>query len=387
MNDIIIVGAGPVGSLAAVLARQARPDLRIKILDRDSAPTESGKTVALTFSSRRILEDAGVWDSISNCVAPIIEARTTYQRCFGRGIIRAADADVDALGYAIPLSILHRAMRKFADDLLVAPATLQSIEKKGGGIELKIAKESGETESLLCRLLILAAEFSPPILPADFSAHSFAYKQAAISCEAHADNLRDGESHERFASGGVIAIVPRREESSDKNCALIWCAPTDSALRLSQMDDASFIAAVGEECGGATPLIVSVGPRRAHKLQMRIVRPIARGGILLIGQGAQTVHPIGAQGLNLGFRDAHEFSRILADSNVQNADEISRLCNCYRAARRRDRISVIAATHGFSGMVPLSSTPPRQIIALAATMMEMSCGIRGFFARRMIFGG
>ena len=268
LNDIIIVGAGPVGSLAAVLARQARPDLRIKILDRDSAPTESGKTVALTFSSRRILEDAGVWDSISNCVAPIIEARTTYQRCFGRGIIRAADADVDALGYAIPLSILHRAIRKFADDLLVAPATLQSIEKKGGGIELKIAKESGETESLLCRLLILAAEFSPPILPADFSAHSFAYKQAAISCEAHADNLLDGESHERFASGGVIAIVPRREESSDKNCALIWCAPTDSALHLSQMDDASFIAAVGEECGGATPLIVSVGPRRAHKLQM-----------------------------------------------------------------------------------------------------------------------
>jgi 2-octaprenyl-6-methoxyphenol hydroxylase len=368
--DIAVVGAGPVGTMAAVLIARRRPDLRLRLLERGGALPDN-KHIVLNFASRRLLEEAGVWKDFSSA-APITNARISFAGCLGRVAVRAADAGVCAVGYALPLADLQNRLRAAAQKNIVSPCEVTNIAADGDGCQLRIKTPLGES-SLRCRRLIIAAEVAPHFLPGGiFTAREDDYRQDALVADVAAD-APPGIAWERFGDSGALALVPK----SDGVFALIWSAPREVAVKLSALDTDDFIRAVRAAGGRGWPRISALaGDVRRFALKRRMMRPIASGALALIGQGANTAHPVGAQGLNLGMRDAGEIAKLIHYHNGAAFAE-------YAKARKQDHRRIMAATNALA-LLP-RARPLRQIAALAAACAPRR--MRAALSQTMIFGG
>src|SRR5204863_2614288 len=125
-----------------------------------------------------------------------------------------------------------------------------------------------------------------------------------------------------------IALLPFGER-----LALVWSARTATARRLLALGDADFLAALHDAFGGRLGRFQHVGPRSAFPLALRYRETSPAPHVIVIGNAAQTLHPVAGQGLNLGLRDAWELAEMLLDAR---ADEIGGARFAARYRRRRD---------------------------------------------------
>src|SRR5271163_4268092 len=78
--DVCIVGAGPVGG--ALACRLAVAGLKVAAIDRAALPPMEhpdfdGRAYAIAAGSRRLLEEAGLWDALPLPVGPIEQIRVS----------------------------------------------------------------------------------------------------------------------------------------------------------------------------------------------------------------------------------------------------------------------------------------------------------------------
>ncbi len=76
------------------------------------------------------------------------------------------------------------------------------------------------------------------------------------------------------------------------------------------------------------------------------------GPTALLGNAAQTIHPLGAQGFNLGLRDALTLAELLEDAHEDAGSDA--LLQAYVARREEDRRQTVAFS---GGLARLTSTP------------------------------
>jgi 2-octaprenyl-6-methoxyphenol hydroxylase len=122
---------------------------------------------------------------------------------------------------------------------------------------------------------------------------------------------------------------------------LIWTVMSDDAARVLALDDAAFLAALQDRFGFRTGRFVRVGRRQAWPLALTAAQALTAPRVVLIGNAAQTIHPLGAQGFNLGLRDVMALAQRL-HAGVDPGDPA--VLADYVAAREPDR----AATMDFS---------------------------------------
>ena len=88
-----------------------------------------------------------------------------------------------------------------------------------------------------------------------------------------------------------------------------------------------------------------VGTRSAYPIQRVLAERLTATRAVLVGNAAQTIHPIGAQGFNLGLRDALTLAELL-QGGVDPGSEA--LLRDYEAARREDRERTLAFSDGLA---------------------------------------
>jgi 2-octaprenyl-6-methoxyphenol hydroxylase len=77
--------------------------------------------------------------------------------------------------------------------------------------------------------------------------------------------------------------------------------------------------------------------RHLFPLAIETSAPFARNRIALIGEAAHVLPPIGAQGLNMGLRDAADIAGIVTDARAMGEDlGAPRVLERYHRARRAD---------------------------------------------------
>ena len=199
------------------------------------------------------------------------------------------------------------------------------------------------------------------------------FGQSAVLVDLQVGNCADDCALEWFTTHGPIALLPQPEAGI---FSLVWCGSAADTERRLQLDPGEFIRELRASMAGAAGDDAApdasrarsfelAGQRHSAVLKRRARRRLVEGNAVAIGNAAQALHPVGAQGLNLGFRDAFEIARCLGDARAAGRPLASALGQ-YERARGLDRRAVITATDTLAVAFKWPILHPLQSFALEA---------------------
>jgi len=344
-TDAVVVGSGPAG-MAAALAL-AFTGVRVAAVGQSfAANPRDTRTTALLQASVRFLINLGVWDSCRKFAAPLEGIRLlddTGQLLRAPEIaFHYSELGTEPFGFNIANTHLVEAlagqMRRNAPAiamLLTPGASLRSSGPDGANVEI------APGESISARL-VAAADGRASICreAAGISAHRWSYDQGAIACSFTHTADHKHYSNEFHRPNGPLTTVPLPGKAS----SLVWVERTEECTRLMQLDETDFTAVMGQRLHGILGRIQSVGPRAMFPLSGLTPTRFAQNRVALIGEAAHVLPPIGAQGLNLGFRDAAALAEIVGDAVANGEDPGGdTVMDAYHRARRGDVLLRTAA--------------------------------------------
>jgi 2-octaprenyl-6-methoxyphenol hydroxylase len=138
-----------------------------------------------------------------------------------------------------------------------------------------------------------------------------------------------------------LAVLPHTGD----RCGLVWCLANDEAREKLEMPDADFLAAAQARFGEALGAFTRLGRRSSYPLrQVRALHDTATRTIVM-GNAAHAIHPIGAQGFNLGLRDVAVLAELLCEARRAGSDPGDpELVKAYHDWRQHDQAATVGWT-------------------------------------------
>ncbi len=382
--DVIVAGAGPAGLAAACLAAARGFAVALITGPRETRPDP--RTVALMMPSLAVLEACGLWPGdLRAQTAPLRKLRlvddTGAAFVAPELVFSAREAGLDAFGWNIPLALLKPRLEARALELGVK-FHQASVASYAADAEAVVNLDNGDT---LAARLVLAADGRNSALrqAVGIEMISWSYDQTAIAVSfAHSQPHHDISSEYHKQAGPFTTVpLPGRRSS------LVWMERPQRAEELMQLDDKALAAEIQALSHGELGLISEIGPRRAFPMSGARASSFARNRVMLIGEAAHTVPPIGAQGLNMSFRDADD-AIVLAAAARDRAEDFgaAKLLTDYDLKRQRDvrpRQTVIDLMNRslLSAYLPLEAGRAASLATLASfgplRRFAMSIGLGG----------
>ena len=377
--DIAIVGGGPVGAALALALRDSGLDVRvIEARKGEHIPSEQ-RALVLSYGSRLLLERLGLWEQ-SAPLNPIRTIHISQKNYFGRTLLRAHEAGVPELGYVVPQSalqtMLHSALRA-SNVGSVEGAEVTSLQPTEQGATLTY-QQGGGVKLLSTRLAVVAdggrlLENSHPPKVHD-------YGQSALIAHVTCRYPQATAAFERFTTQGPIALLP-----FNAGYELVWTVERAQERDMLQWDDAYFLAQLHDQFGDRVGEFLTIGKRACYPLRLKRAPETTLPHTVLLGNAAQTLHPVAGQGFNLGLRDACELAQKIIVSTPDALGGESML-SAYRKQRQLDRIGGIRFTdflvRSFSNSLPILTSGR----AMSLSVLDCLPEAKKFVARRMIFG-
>jgi 2-octaprenyl-6-methoxyphenol hydroxylase len=356
--EVAVIGAGPTGLVAALAL--ARNGLEVALVAPPPGPLASNledkngrlregphlasalpqdrRTTALIGPSVQLLLNLEAWQVCAPHAAPLAAIRMADDR---QGLIRApellftaAEIGLESFGANLPnpalLDALRAAARRAPRLTWVETAGVTDIAPAASWVHLALA-EGGSVEA---RLAVAAdGRTSKAPAAAGIAIETWDYPQTALVCSFDHSRPHAGTVNELHRQTGPLTTVPLPGRRS----ALVWVEAPEAARRLASLGNGAFAEALEEALQGVLGSIGPVGPRALHDLGGRRAERMARARVALVGEAAHVVPPIGAQGLNLGLRDAAVLADVLAEARARGEDigEEAALA-AYDRARRAD---------------------------------------------------
>jgi 2-octaprenyl-6-methoxyphenol hydroxylase len=357
--DIAIVGGGMVGASLAV----ALDGLNVRIALIESVPHDSAaqpsfdeRTTALSNGSKRILETLGVWPTMAADATPIAKIHVSDQGRFGFARIDAAEQNLRALGYVVPNRSLGAALWSSlatASAMRVyCPAKVLRVSADPHAVALDVS-ENG-TESRIEARLVVAADGAQSVVRAAFgvAADTRDYEQTAIITTVLPQRFHDYVAYERFTDSGPLALLPL----ADGRCTLVLTLKPEVAEAAMSWTDAEFLAEVQRRFGFRLGKFLQVGRRVPYPLWLSRSARTSAERCVIVGNAAQSLHPVAGMGFNLGLRDVASLAELIADHRRDVPVDLgsAALLSEYDAWRAADRGGIIAFT---DGLVRLFSSP------------------------------
>ena len=372
--DVVVVGAGPVGSALALQLSAA--DLRVALVESRDAPAANPfRPLALSHGTRLILERLQVWRDL--CPAtPIARIHVSHAGRFGRVELAAGEVNVPALGYVVDYGAAIRAfdaaVARSRVDVLQG-TRVASMAHGPTNARLELGTHDGTKDCVAD--LIAIAEGSA--LTSEVGVHVFDYAQKAITARVQTEVAHAGLAFERFTPQGPVALLP-----FDRDYALVWTMRPEMADELVAAAPRVFLSELQACFGSRVGRFVGVEARSLHALTLRIAKRLTWGRAVLVGNAAQTLHPVAGQGLNLGIRDAWELAGEIKRLGLHDPALLKR----YRARRRIDRSGGIAFTDALVRIFSNDFVPLAAMRSAGLALLDIVPPAKDYVVRRMIFG-
>mgnify|MGYP001030137825 CR=1 FL=1 len=397
--DVAIVGGGLVGASLAVAL--ADTPLKVVLIEAFTPPATAARwderCIALNDGSRHLLAQWGVWPSLAPQAAPITATHISERGRFGMARFSAADAGLDALGHNTPLRAVGAALLVRAQALPAlqwrCPARVQALALGEKAAQLTL--DTGETIS---SRLVVAADGASSALRGllGLGAEVRDYAQCALVTAVRVQRDPSAVAYERFIPTGPFALLPKprlvHDDAAGFPCSLIWTLPTDDAAQKLALDDAAFLGAAQQAFGERVGRFLAVGQRQSYPLQRTVSETLTAPRVVFCGNAAQSLHPVAAQGFNLGLRDVAALASLLREAALAAADPGDATALAAYAAQREpdrrrtadftdrlvrlfsNRLPVLAELRHL-GLLALDLTPPAK-----QSVLRQNLGHRGLAA-------
>ena len=331
--DVAIVGGGLVGaSLAIALAPTGK---RVALIEAAAPPSGEPswdeRCIAVNAASHRIFSALGVWEELAAFAEPIVSTHISERGRFGVARFTAQQAGLPALGYNIPVRALGQQLwsqaKKTATEVF-CPAQLEGIDTGADAVSLRLKPEP----SGLSARLVVAADGAQSALRGllGIGAETRDYGQHAIVTAVRPARAHAGCAYERFTPDGPIALLPKPEGA----CSLVWTVPSERVQMMLGWDEEKFMDEAQQAFGERLGVFKALGRRSAYPLSRVLNEQLTAPRVLFAGNAAQSLHPVAAQGFNLGLRDIAAIAELLADAPDAGSAE---LLKTYAQRRRHDR--------------------------------------------------
>ncbi|MEM7402176.1 MAG: 2-octaprenyl-6-methoxyphenyl hydroxylase [Pseudomonadota bacterium] len=322
--DIAVVGSGLVGSSLAIALSSLSSDYRIAIID--SQPLEAinlkadhldGRSIALALSSKKMLSALGIWKTLHADATAIKNIHISDQGRFGVTRLDSKRYEVESFGYLVPADHLIHALNDQVDNLenvtRLQPFKVSDIQNQPDRIVLK--QENGE--SIQAKLLLAADGANSSIRNAlNIEVEEKQYHQSAVVGSVECEGEHNNTAYERFTGDGPLALLPKK----DQFCGFIWMNPTEVAENNLHLSDSDFMNKLQKAFGYRLGHFKNVSKRFSYPLTLVMSKQRVQQNVVLIGNAAQTLHPIAGQGFNLALRDIAELTELLSEVEINSED-------------------------------------------------------------------
>ncbi len=350
--DLLIVGGGPVGaSLACALAGQ---DLRIGLVEAQALavaapPGYDDRSLALAYGTRLIFESLGLWEALRPAATPILKIHISERGKPGFARLDQREEGVAALGYVVAARALGAVLAARLPQLvgvdLLCPARLEQIAVHSDAAWTRIELQ-GRTVALTTKLLAAADGARSQVRrQLGIDALEWDYRQTAIVTTVTPEYPHENIAYERFTDAGPLALLPLGAD----RCAVICTVDTAVADGVLEWEDAAFLAWLQDRFGDRLGRLLQVGRRQSYPLTLVKAREHIRPRVAVIGNAAHTLHPVAAQGFNVGIRDVAALAEVIADARRAGEDIGERaVLERYADWRRWDQRRALVFTDGLT---------------------------------------
>ncbi|MDK1372880.1 MULTISPECIES: UbiH/UbiF family hydroxylase [unclassified Sinorhizobium] len=380
--DIVIIGAGLAGSLAAIAL--ARNGHRVALVGPKPAIAD-GRTTALMDQSIEYLKKLQLWDETVPLTAPLVAIHIIddTKRLLRAPPVnfRASEVGLDAFGYNIPnapfLEILekHEAGLPTLDRMTVAATTFDFEEE-----EVRIGLDDGRT---ITADLIIGADGRRSAVreAAGISVHTWSYPQTAVVLNFGHELPHHDVSTEFHTEAGPFTQVPLPGNRS----SLVWVQkPRDAEERLKLAPDVLSRTIEGR-LQSILGKVTAEGIPQSFPLSGMTARRFGKGRTMLVGEAAHAFPPIGAQGLNLSLRDVMTLVELVGSSTGGRlpADTGDR----FDSRRRIDIVSRTASVDLLNRSLLSGFLPVQALRAVGLHLLSSAGPLRGLLMREGIHPG
>ena len=375
---VVIVGGGLVGaSLAIALARQG-----VEVWLVEAAPAGQMPAVFdqrnLSFAAATVnaLTALGVMQQLRTPTGPIRRIHISRQGDFGRVRLEAQDYGRATFGQVV-------VARDFGEALEARLAGLSQLTRyrparfvdfapdEAGHRALRIADAEGE-RTLHARLVVAADGTRSAVRAAlGIGVDEHDYGQTLLVARVRATQAPDGTAYERLGDDGPTALLPR----GDRHWGIVHGVAREQAETVAALDDAAWLARLQRAVGWRIGRLVASGERSAYPIARVVAQRLVADRAVVLGNAAQTIHPIGAQGFNLGLRDALTLAEEIARGDDPGA--ASRLA-AYAARRREDRERTLAFSDGLARLTANPSPLLKPVRSAGLVAMEAQPSLQAF---------
>ena len=348
--SVIIAGGGMTGAtLALALSYLTQGKLPVTLVEAISPgdrahPGYDGRAIALAAGTCQQLAAINLWSALADCATPITHVHVSDRGHAGFVNIHAEDYGVNALGNVIELhetgNRLYQLLRKAPGIALRCPEQVARVEQHQDSVSVTLA--SGER--LQGRLLVAAdGTRSRTAAACGVQWHSDDYQQIAVIANVTTQIAHQGRAFERFTQHGPLALLPMAHGRS----SLVWCHPPEAKARTGSWSDRQFLNELQQAFGWRLGRFTQVGQRYSYPLALQKATRTVAHRLALVGNAAQTLHPIAGQGFNLGLRDVMSLAETLAAAHRAREDIGGfAVLQRYRQRREPDREATIGVTDG-----------------------------------------
>ena len=331
--EIAVVGGGPSGLVAAIAVATAGFDT---VLFAPKPARPDRRTTALLDGSVRILKSLGLWASLEPEAAPL--SRLRLVDATGRLIrapevtFEAAELGLDAFGQNIENELLRGSLRVAAGDtqrLRIVEAAVESLKHDGQSVTLR----ANAREERVALAVAADGRHSIGRASAGIGMERREFPQTALALTLRHSRPHENTSTEFHTETGPFTLVPLPGNRS----SLVWVVEPGEATALLALDDGDLSREVERRAHSMLGRMEIEGERGSFPLAIEVARRFADRRIALVGEAGHLLPPIGAQGLNLGIRDAATIAEIAADARRAGGDAGGdAVMEAYETRRRPD---------------------------------------------------
>ena len=383
--DVVIAGGAMAGmTLALAINKFSSQPLSIAVVepflvDHQSHPGFDSRSIALSYGTVNILKSLDLWGDIEPVATAIEHIHVSDRSHAGMTEIDKDELGVESLGYVVELAdvgrIYHHKAQQDEHVELICPASVLKVNRttedatvqldNGEQISAKLLVAADGALSTCCQQVGLA-----------LSEHDF--DQVAVIANISAEKDHRGRAYERFTSSGPVALLPM----SEGRMSLVWCLRPEQAERVMTLDESAFLAELQTAFGWRLGKLEQVGQRASYPLLLRYRQQNVSHRFAVVGNAAQTLHPIAGQGFNLGIRDVASLAEEIALS--PNDSGSYAVLSRFKQRRMEDRQATISLTsslvHLFSndylslrigrnlGLAAMDNLPPLKAPLLSRTL-------------------